>query len=114
MASVDLPAGDSSAPEADPLADPVGDARAAVHVGLYVSGLRCMLQYVVAPAVGAFGVVLGPIGFVLQVLGTVTATFGALRLWRLGHRFRVPYAVVAVACWLLAFYALAEMVGLVG
>jgi len=77
-----------------------GEAIAAVHVGLWVSALRCLLTYVVAPALGAIGVVLGPIGLVLQVLGAITATAGARRLWLLGHRARIPYAVVAVVLWL--------------
>lgn len=77
--------------------DAAEEARAAVWVGLYVSAARCLLTYVVAPAVGAFGVLFGPLGLVLQVLGTITAISGARRLWALRHRGRMLYGLVAAA-----------------
>ena len=73
------------------------EAMAAVQVGLFASAVRCLLAYVVAPAAGAFGIFLGPLGLVLQLLGAVTSSAGARRLWRLGHRARIPYAAVAIA-----------------
>lgn len=73
------------------------DARSAVRVGLYVSALRCVLTSVVAPAAGTLGLVLGPFGLLVQILGAITSTSGALRLWRLGHRAAVPCTVVAIA-----------------
>jgi hypothetical protein len=89
---------------------PAEEALAAVHVGLWVSATRCILTYVVAPAAGALGVFLGPLGLVLQLLGSVTATTGARRLWTLKHRARLPYALVAAAVDLLAVFALIEIV----
>ncbi|RLV51181.1 hypothetical protein D9V37_04520 [Nocardioides mangrovicus] len=82
---------------APPATDVGEEARAAVHVGLWVSATRCLLTYVVAPALGALGLVLGPVGLVLQLAGALTATAGARRLWRLGHRLRWPYVAVAAA-----------------
>jgi len=73
------------------------DAIAAVHVGLWVSATRCVLTYVVAPAAGALGILLGPVGLVLQLLGAVTATHGARTLWAVGHRARHLYTFVALA-----------------
>ncbi len=73
------------------------EARAAVSVGIWISATRCVLTYVVAPVLGGFGVLLGPIGLVLQVLGAITSTAGAHRLWQLGHRSRYIYAAVATA-----------------
>ncbi len=72
------------------------EAMAAVQVGLYVSAARCLLTYVVAPVAGAIGILLGPLGLILLLLGAVTSTAGARRLWRLGHRARIPYAAIAV------------------
>jgi hypothetical protein len=93
-----------SAPEIDREDNPAIDAesvaeqaRSAVWVGLYVSAARCLLTYVVAPVVGAVGVFLGPLGLLLQVLGTITAVGGARRLWSLRHRGRFVYALVAIA-----------------
>ena len=87
-----------SAPEiVQPEEDAAEQARAAVWVGLYVSAARCLLTYVVAPAVGALGVLFGPLGLVLQVLGTITSISGARRLWVLRHRGWALYALVAAA-----------------
>jgi len=86
-------------------------ATAAVHVGLWVSATRCVLTYVIAPAVGALGLVLGPIGLVLQVLGAITATAGARQLWTLGHRLRLPYVAVAIAVDALVVIAVVDLVG---
>jgi hypothetical protein len=74
-----------------------GQARSAVWVGIHVSAARCLLTYVVAPALGAVGIFLGPIGLLLQALGTITAVGGARRLWVLRHRGRIVYALVAAA-----------------
>jgi hypothetical protein len=86
-----------SAPEIATEIDLAEHARSAVWVGLYVSAARCLLMYVVAPLVGALGVFLGPLGLLLQVLGTITAVGGARRLWMLRHRGRLVYAFVAGA-----------------
>ena len=84
-------------------ADAAQEAMAAVQVGLYVSAVRCLLTYVVAPAAGALGIFLGPVGVVLLLLGAITSVAGARRLWVLRHRARVPYAVLAASvCVLLA------------
>jgi hypothetical protein len=90
------------APGSEPVVDSVAEpeaqrAIAAVRVGLYVSAVRCILTYVVAPALGALGLVLGPIGLLLQLLGTLTSISGARRLHRLGHPARRPYAALAGA-----------------
>ena len=90
--------------------DPAAEAIGAVQVGLYVSAVRCVLTYVVAPAAGALGVLLGPIGLVLQILGAITSTAGARRLWILGHRARYAYAAVAGAVVLIAAASLAAPV----
>lgn len=77
--------------------DPAVDAVAAVQLGIWISATRCLLTYVVAPAAGAIGIFLGPLGVLLQVLGAITASYGAHNLWALGHRLRYVYALVAIA-----------------
>lgn len=64
-------------------------------VGLWASAARCVLTYVVAPALGGAGVLLGTAGIALQVLGVITSITGAVRLRRLGHRAWPAYSVVA-------------------
>ncbi len=97
------------ASEASSDVDSDREATAAVHVGLWVSATRCVLTYVVAPLAGAIGVFLGPIGLLLQVLGAITATAGAHRLWALRSRLRLPYIGLAVAVDLLALVAMVEV-----
>jgi ABC-type Fe3+-siderophore transport system permease subunit len=102
----------ASPPAALPdLDDPSREAAAAVHVGLWVSATRCLLTYVVAPLAGAVGVFLGPIGFLLQVCGAITATAGAHRLWVLHSRLRYPYLALALAVDALALVALVDLTG---
>lgn len=106
MTASSVPTSSPEASQPERLADDPGEAarqaRAAVQVGVYVSALRCVLTYVVAPALGALGLVLGPFGALLQVLGAITASSGAVRLWRLGHPARYPYALLALALDLMA------------
>jgi hypothetical protein len=97
------------APEAPEDLDPVGEAMAAVKVGLYVSAIRCLFTYVIAPAAGTAGVFLGSVGFVLLVLGAITSTVGARRLWVLDRRARIPYLVVATAVDVLAVLAVLDL-----
>ena len=98
MVSSDAYSAPEIANESDLLsADAAQEARSAVWVGLYVSAARCLLTYVVAPAAGALGILFGPIGLLLQVLGTITAVSGALRLHALRHRGRYIYGLVALA-----------------
>jgi uncharacterized RDD family membrane protein YckC len=97
-------------PATDPPSSAADEARSAVWVGLYVSAARCLLTYVVAPAVGALGVFLGPVGLLLQVLGTITAIGGARRLWALHHRGRFAYALVAAALTLFTIATLGQFV----
>lgn len=83
-----------TAPQADSDAS-YAESAAAVRVGLWVSATRCVLTYLVAPALGTVGVVIPVVGLVLQVLGAITSIAGARRLWLLGHRGRQVYALVA-------------------
>ena len=102
MSSLDLAQGDDLSSR---------DAASAVHLGLWVSATRCVLTYVIAPALGALGVVLGPVGLVLQLLGAVTSAYGAATLWRLGHRLRFVYAAVALAIGAATLLTLGQTIG---
>ncbi|WP_170131413.1 hypothetical protein [Quadrisphaera granulorum] len=103
------PVTDPSHPE--PVDDPAGEARAAVTLGLYTSAARCLVQYVLAPALGTLGVLLGPLGLVLQVLGAVVAVSGARRLHRLRHAAWPAYVVVAALVVGVTVWSLLDAVG---
>ncbi|HET6153315.1 MAG TPA: hypothetical protein VFE15_10175 [Marmoricola sp.] len=91
--------------------DQAADAMSAVQLGIWVSATRCVLTYVVAPAVGALGLILGPFGLLLQILGAITSTYGARRLWATGHRARYLYAFVATAATAASVLAVAQAAG---
>ncbi len=87
----------------------------AVRVGVYASALRCLLTYVVAPALAialpAAGAAVGSIAGALQALGAAVATAGCVILWQTRHRARVPYTVVTAAVLALALYPLIAALG---
>jgi hypothetical protein len=79
-------------------------AQEQVRLGIYVSAIRCLVTYLLAPAMGAAGTMADVIGFAavaLQILGAVLCTMGAIRLWKLHHRARYLYAGVTVAVYLV-------------
>lgn len=57
------------------------DVEGAVLVGLWASGARCVLQYLVAPGLGAFGLWLPWAGLLLQCLGCVVTVAGAAQVY---------------------------------
>lgn len=71
------------------------EARHAVALGVWVSGLRCLIVYVLAPLVGGFAGFLGVIGLTLQIAGAITSCAGARELRRRRHPARHPYTAVA-------------------
>lgn len=79
-------------------------AQEQVRLGIYISAVRCLITYLLAPALGTAGTMtsfLGVAGIALQILGAVICTFGAIRLWKLGHRLRYLYAAVAGAVYVV-------------
>lgn len=120
---MDSPGHADAAPQADVLATAPGEdaslveaeaAREQVRLGLYVSAVRCILTYLLAPALGATGAFagfLGVAGLGLALIGSVLSTYGAVRLWRLRHRARFLYAAVTLVVYLataLAAYEIAS------
>lgn len=79
-------------------------AQEQIRLGIYVSAVRCLITYLLAPALGTAGTMtsfLGLAGIALQILGAVICTFGAIRLWKLGHRLRYVYAAIAGAVYVV-------------
>jgi hypothetical protein len=89
---------------AEDLALEADAAQEQVRLGIYVSAIRCLVTYALAPALGTAGTMtgfLGVAGVALQILGAVLCTMGAIRLWKLGHRLRYLYAVIAAAVYVV-------------
>ena len=54
----------------------------AVMLGLWASGLRCVIVYALAPVIGAAGPLAVGAALVIQVAGTAISVSGACSLWR--------------------------------
>ncbi|MGL5823449.1 MAG: hypothetical protein ACRCYU_01090 [Nocardioides sp.] len=93
----------------DDLAIEADAAQEQVRMGIYISAVRCLLSYLVVPAVSATGALaglLGAGGIALQILGAAVCTFGAIQLWQLRHRARYLYGAVTLCVYLATALAL--------
>ena len=75
----------------------------AVMLGLWASGLRCVIVYALAPVIGA--------ALVIQVTGTAISVSGAFSLWRRRERGYFVYALIAALTCLCAVAALLTPAG---
>ena len=71
----------------------------AVMLGLWASGLRCVIVYALAPVIGAAGPLAVGVALVIQVAGAAVSVSGACSLWRRQERGYHVYALIsALAC----------------
>ncbi|MCA0457093.1 MAG: hypothetical protein LCI00_24190 [Chloroflexi bacterium] len=93
---------------------PASAARAEQAFGfsLLVSGVRCILQYVVLPfilpLIGIAAEVAVPITLAINLVAVVLILFSLRRFWQINYRHKWQYLFVAVTAWALlgAFIAL--------
>ena len=83
----------------------------AVMLGLWASGLRCVIVYALAPAIGAAGPLAVGTALVIQVAGAAISVSGARSLWRRRERGYCVYALIAVLACLCAVAALLAPAG---
>ena len=83
----------------------------AVMLGLWASGLRCVIVYALAPVIGAAGPLAVGAALVIQVAGTAISVGGACSLWRRRERGYCVYALIAVLACLCAVAALLAPAG---
>ena len=83
----------------------------AVMLGLWASGLRCVIVYALAPAIGAAGPLAVGTALVIQVAGAAISVSGAHSLWRRRGRGYCVYALIAVLACLCAVAALLAPAG---
>lgn len=108
----DVASGTSPLPEALPAAIALDGADIhAVKLGLWASGLRCVIVYALAPAAGALGPLTVGAALVIQVAGTVACVSGARSLWARRHRGRCAYALIAALTCLCTLTALLAPAG---
>ena len=83
----------------------------AVMLGLWASGLRCVIVYALAPAIGNAGPLAVGVALVIQVAGAAVSVSGACSLWRRQERGHHVYALIATLACLCAAAALLTPAG---
>jgi len=83
----------------------------AVMLGLWASGLRCVIVYALAPAIGNAGPLAVGVALVIQVAGAAVSVSGACSLWRRQERGYHVYALIATLACLCAAAALLTPAG---
>ena len=83
----------------------------AVMLGLWASGLRCVIVYALAPVIGAAGPLAIGAALVIQVAGTAISVSGACSLWRRREHGYCVYALIAALTCLCAVAALLAPAG---
>jgi hypothetical protein avisC_12477 len=83
----------------------------AVMLGLWASGLRCVIVYALAPAIGNAGPLAVGVALVIQVAGAAVSVSGACSLWRRQERGYHVYALIATLACLCATAALLTPAG---
>lgn len=76
------------------------DARGVVLTGVWISALRCIVQYVIAPGLGAAGFWLPWMSELVQIIACLITASGALRLHSRHDRRRHLYTAIAVFVWI--------------
>jgi len=103
-------------PSNDPQA--VKAAERAMSSSILISGIRCLLTYLVIPLAGPTAILGGfsrPLSALLCVLGAYMSVRSMRRFWRSNHRYRWAYTAFA-ACIIvfLAYGFVTDVVHLVG
>jgi len=83
----------------------------AVMLGLWASGLRCVIVYALAPAFGPLGPLAVGTALVIQVAGTAVCLSGAHSLWVRRYRGRRAYVLIAALTCLCTLTALLAPAG---
>ena len=83
----------------------------AVMLGLWASGLRCVIVYALAPTIGPLGPLAVGTALVIQVAGTAVSLNGARSLWRRRYRGRHVYVLISILTCLCTLAALLAPAG---
>lgn len=94
-------------------------AQRAFQTSLVVSGVRCIITYllvpIVIPAVSVAGLLVAPLSIALCVFAAVSGTISLRRFWRSNHRGRWMYTGFMMFVYLvLAFAIVTDILKLAG
>lgn len=103
----------------DPVRGAVFDAQNKLRSSIIISGIRCILTYlvvpIVTPMIGFMGSVAAPISIALSVAAIVLSYNSLKRFWLADHRLRWRYTIFIGVVWtLLAVGIVVDIVSLVG
>ena len=80
------------------------------HAAVYVSGVRCLLMYVLLPLAGPvasqFSGIILPVSMLMHVVTIVTSTLAVSRAMRSRHPWRKAYAALGVSFFLFSLIML--------
>lgn len=83
----------------------VFDAQNKLRSSIIISGIRCIITYllvpIVTPIVGFMGVLAAPVSIVLSVLAIVLGYNSMRRFWLADHRLRWRYTAFIAVVWVL-------------
>ncbi|HLU30414.1 MAG TPA: hypothetical protein VK088_01535 [Acidimicrobiia bacterium] len=91
--------------EGDAVPGAVFDAQNKLRSSIIISGIRCIITYllvpIVTPIVGFMGVLAAPVSIVLSVLAIVLGYNSMRRFWLADHRLRWRYTAFIAVVWVL-------------
>ena len=108
------PSGVSNTADTDPSAEAPVLVSADIHavmLGLWASGLRCVIVYALAPTLATVGPLAVGAALVIQVAGTAVCLSGAHSLWVRRYRGRRAYVLIAALTCLCTLTALLAPAG---
>lgn len=91
--------------QGDPVPGAVFDARNKLRSSIIISGIRCIITYllvpIVTPIIGFLGVLAAPLSIGLSVLAIVLGYNSLRRFWLADHRLRWRYTAFIAVVWSL-------------
>lgn len=95
------------------------DAQRAFQTSLVVSGVRCLITYllvpIVIPAASVAGLFVAPLSIALCVFAAISGTISLRRFWRSNHRGRWMYTGFMLVVYLvLGFAIVSDILGIIG
>ncbi len=91
--------------QGDAVPGAVFDAQNKLRSSIIISGIRCVITYllvpIVTPIIGFMGAVAAPVSIALSVLAIVLGYNSMRRFWLADHRLRWRYTLFIVVVWAL-------------
>ena len=105
--------------EGDPVPGAVFDAQNKLRSSIIISGIRCIITYllvpIVTPILGFMGTVAAPVSIALSVIAIGFGYNSLRRFWLADHRLRWRYTIFIVVVWaLLVVGIVMDVIRLVG